>query len=205
MCFQRLPIDRSQLRDLPPGQHGSDAVYARLILPELLPDVPAVVYLDSDILFFRDIAEFWRLPLGGCAAIVCKDEILRCLGNDSPAPDAERAGEPYFNSGLMLIDLDYWRRHGVVRQAIEFLARHGNACRFWDQTALNALLVGKVRYADARWNRFAMTDPEVFLADRFNVHLVARNKPWLQPSEDFYPQLWYLIYHAIMDRKWTFA
>jgi lipopolysaccharide biosynthesis glycosyltransferase len=105
----------------------------------------------------------------------------------------------------MLIDLDYWRRNGVGRQAIEFLQRHPETCRLWDQTALNTLLVGKVRFADTSWNRVAATDPDLFLANPFNVHLVNRNKPWLLPSASFFAQLWYVAYHAITGRKWAFV
>lgn len=205
VCLRRLQLDRSLLQGLPPGQHGSAAVYARLLLPDLLPEVPTLVYVDADIMFFRDIADFARTPLSGRAAAVCQDEILRWIGNDCPIPGSAHADQPYFNSGVMLIDLDYWRCHGVGRQAIEFLQRHGTACRFWDQTALNALLVGKVRLVDASWNRFALADPELFLATRFNVHLVARNKPWLQPSTAFFMQLWYVMYQAITGRKWDFG
>ena len=203
VCLQRLQLEESHFHGLPPGPHGSAAVYARLLLPELLADVPSVVYVDSDVIFFKDIAEFARMPLEGCAAAVCRDEIVRRIGNDSIEPMSDHAGEPYFNSGVMHIDLDYWRRHGVGRQAIELLQRHGEACRFWDQTALNSLLVGKVRFADTSWNRVVATDPELFVADHFNVHLVSRSKPWLTPSTNFFPQLWYLAYQAITGRKWA--
>jgi lipopolysaccharide biosynthesis glycosyltransferase len=205
VCLQRLQLDRSRFHGLPPGPLGSDAVYARLLLPELLGDAPTVVYLDSDIIFFKDIAEFARMPLAGCAAVVCRDELVKWIRNDAIEPECDHAGEPYFNSGVMLIDLDYWRREGVGRQTLDLLRRHGEKCRFWDQTALNHLLVGKMRFADTSWNRVTSTDLDGFLANPFNVHLVSQHKPWLTQSANFFAQLWYVAYQAITGRKWAFG
>ena len=205
VCLQRLQLDRSLFHGLPPGPFGSDAVYARLLLPELLCDAPTAVYVDSDIMFFKDIAEFARIPFAGCAAVACRDELVKWIRNDPIGPECDHAGEPYFNSGVMHIDLDYWRLQGVGRQAIGLLQRHGETCRFWDQTALNHLLVGKMRFADTSWNRVTSTDLDGFLANPFNVHLVSQHKPWLTQSANFFAQLWYVAYQSITGRKWTFV
>ena len=43
-----------------PKWNGNRMAYARLLLPEALPDVDYVIYCDVDFLWLRDVAELWK-------------------------------------------------------------------------------------------------------------------------------------------------
>ena len=50
--------------------------------------------------------------------------------------------QPYFNAGVMLIDLDAWRREDLVGRMLACLRRHRRDVLWWDQYALNVELAG---------------------------------------------------------------
>lgn len=119
----------------------TEAASLRLLLPELLPELDRVLYLDCDIIVRQDLARLWEEThlednyLGAVyeAAIEGQAERFRALGCD-PAR--------YFNSGFLLMNLAGMRAHKVSERLLE-------ACRvpyleFPDQDALNQVCQGKV-------------------------------------------------------------
>ena len=53
--------------------------------------------------------------------------------------------DAYFNSGVLLINLDYWREHNITQQLLDFVCTNPNKCLLHDQDAINAVLYGKIR------------------------------------------------------------
>ena len=60
--------------------------------------------------------------------------------------------EPYFNSGVLLIDMQRWRARDCERRVFDILARRGHELTWMDQDALNMALRGEVRFLDPQWN-----------------------------------------------------
>ena len=46
----------------------------------------------------------------------------------------------YFNSGVMLINLEYWRAYNVKEKVIEFVGRKPDVIQFVDQDGLNSVI-----------------------------------------------------------------
>src|SRR6266545_7416064 len=95
---------------LGPGQ--SHMTYCRILLPHLL-DVPRLIYLDCDVLVFRDLCELFdrELETGKVLAAVRDSETLT-LADDAPVIAKAMklpVQTPYFNSGVMLMNLDELR------------------------------------------------------------------------------------------------
>ena len=82
----------------------TEAASLRLLLPELLPELDKILYLDCDIIVRQDLAQLWEktdladnyLAAIYEAAIEGQAERFRALGCD-PAK--------YFNSGFLLMNL----------------------------------------------------------------------------------------------------
>ena len=119
----------------------TEAASLRLLLPELLPELDKILYLDCDIIVRQDLARLWEeINLGDNylgavyeAAIEGQAERFRALGCD-PAK--------YFNSGVLLMNLKQMRAENVSEKLLE-------ACRvpyleFPDQDALNQICQGRV-------------------------------------------------------------
>ncbi len=54
------------------------------------------------------------------------------------------------NAGILLINLDEWRKSGLGRRVVNFLAEH--RLKFPDQDSLNRHIGGNFIPLDARWN-----------------------------------------------------
>jgi lipopolysaccharide biosynthesis glycosyltransferase len=139
---------------LGPGQ--SHMAYCRILLPRLL-DVPRLIYLDCDVLVFRDLSQLFDFELspGKLVAAVPDSETLS-LADDSLVVARAMKLPPegsYFNSGVMLMDLDGLRKQDFFQHALEFLNGWTRHYRFWDQSAINFLLHGKIDTLPEYWNR----------------------------------------------------
>ncbi|MDY6295926.1 MAG: glycosyltransferase family 8 protein [Schwartzia succinivorans] len=146
----------------------SQAALYRLLAGIVLPQsVHKLIYLDADTIVHMDIARLWNEEVGenGLAAI---DEISATQGNPAPQPLVE-AGEisrdRYFNSGVMLIDLDKWREYPeFLTNGLKMLTEHPK-CFCFDQDILN--------YAFASNYRKLSGDYDVFVSmDRFLKHKI---------------------------------
>jgi len=138
---------------LGPGE--SHMTYCRILLPRLL-NVERLIYLDCDVLVFRDLAQLFDLELApGKVLAAARDSETLSLADDSPtiadASNLPREGA-YFNCGVMLMNLDELKKQDFFERAVEFLNRKW-AYRFWDQSAINFLLYGQIDELPEYWNR----------------------------------------------------
>lgn len=156
-----VPVDLARFADLPTrsavGATVTTAVYARLLIGELLPDDwRRVIYLDSDTITRRPLTELWGTDLRGCVLGAVRDDYVPMISSPYGVPGWRELGLaadlPYFNSGVMLVDLDSWRRHDIGGQAIDYLSRHAGKIRLFDQDALNAVTAGRWHELDTVWN-----------------------------------------------------
>lgn len=140
LSFEYIQL-KGRLEGLYIDPRYTEAASFRLLLPELLPDLDRILYLDCDIIVRQDLARLWReTELGDNymgvvyeAAIEGQAERFRAIGCD-PAR--------YFNSGFLLMNLAQMRAEKVSERLLE-------ACRvpyleFPDQDALNQVCLGRV-------------------------------------------------------------
>jgi lipopolysaccharide biosynthesis glycosyltransferase len=104
------------------------------------------------------------------------------------------ANSPYFNSGVLVLNLALWRSEGITDRCVEYLKRFDETRVFNDQEAMNAVIFDKWSMLERRWNR---QDPSFetvfpgFLKWRFRrlfgkedqmksgiIHYCGVRKPW---------------------------
>lgn len=136
--------------------------YYRCLLPDVLPaGTRRVVYLDADILVRGDLTALWQADLGGAPVGAVTDS----LGSVARAVDRWRAlgldgDAPYFNSGVMVIDLDAWRTADSGWEAVRRCAAdraHLLAQGRWpqhDQYGLNVVFHQRWQALPRTWNYF---------------------------------------------------
>jgi len=132
--------------------HLTRASAYRIVAPMLLPaDVTRVLYLDSDVLVRQPLDDLWRTDLGDAPAAAVRDAYFPVACLDVPwrpfgiAPDT-----PYFNTGVLVIELDRWRALDVPSRAIALLRELQLYAA--DQTALNMLFANRWYALSPKWN-----------------------------------------------------
>jgi lipopolysaccharide biosynthesis glycosyltransferase len=175
--------------------------YYKLLVPELLPaDARKVIWLDCDLVVTGDLARLWDAELDGHALLAVHDPGVPTLASrDGVGPRRELGladDAKYFNAGVMLINLELWRRERVAERALEYLHRFHDRVVFHDQEALNAVLAGRWGELDPRWNR--MTNPALPAPheEPFVYHFTGHLKPWMYPG----PHRSHALYYQYLDR-----
>lgn len=133
------------------GDHVSIATYYRIFFQKLFPESEdKILFVDGDILCIDSIKSFYETDLTGYSCAVSHDE-----RNDDPAVFA-RLKYPscngYFNAGVMLINLSWWRENDVMQKCVDYIRNHPDACVWHDQDALNHVLNGTVLWTSFRNN-----------------------------------------------------
>lgn len=182
------------------------ATYYKLLVPALLPAaVPKAIWLDCDLVVTTDLSRLWDADLAGRHALAVQDQSVPMVSSPDGvavhrelglAPDAK-----YFNAGVMVVNLELWRRDDVAARALEYLRRHRDTVVFLDQEALNAVLSGRWGELDPRWNRIAnprgapTRAPEPWI-----YHFTGSLKPWVYPG----PLRSHSLYFHYLDQTvWT--
>ena len=169
----------ARTRGVKTGKYLSSAAYLRLLIPDLL-EGPRALYLDSDLVVQRDLTALWDTPLRQAVGAV-QDEGVRSLSDVGLVALGADRGR-YFNSGVMVLDLDTWRRQKVADAVFDDL--RSNAERYWhkDQDALNVVLGDAWDAVDPRWNVQVPANtylPGALPTDQaFVLHYTTGSKPW---------------------------
>lgn len=132
------------------------ASFLRLQIPAIVPlDIERVLYIDCDVVVDDDITQLWALDLGDAPIWAVADRprsyFYDRIGFKFKEISA-RKDAPYFNSGVLLMNLNSWRKMNVSENAIAFLYAYCAQLYFPDQDALNAVSVGKWGELEKRWN-----------------------------------------------------
>jgi UDP-glucose:(glucosyl)LPS alpha-1,3-glucosyltransferase len=132
------------------SSYYSASIFTRLLIPTVLHGTAKkVLYLDADILCVGSIDELVRMDISDTIAAV--------------VPDAEATTErrtvalglknrKYFNSGVMLMNVDLWMANAISEQTMAAILKDGSQYRFPDQDALNVVLDGRARFIGKKWN-----------------------------------------------------
>ena len=127
-------VDDSKLR----GLKDTWTIYTwyRVLLPEILEkDVHRVLYLDADVLVAGNIGELFRLDMTDKAiagTIDFQSKDISTYKRCGYEPEKE-----YVCAGIMLMNLDYWRKHDIANQVVRWGRDNNDRIQFPDQDSIN--------------------------------------------------------------------
>nr|XP_043606346.1 probable galacturonosyltransferase-like 1 [Erigeron canadensis] len=172
--------------------------YARSYLANILPlKVSKVVYLDSDIVLVDDIIKLVATPLGD--SILAAPEYCNAnftfyftptfWSNPSLSKTFDGRKPCYFNTGVMVMDLDRWREGDYTRKIEEWMELQ-KRMRIYELGSLPPFLLvfaGKIAPVNHRWNQHGLG------GDNFRglcrdlhpgpvslLHWSGKSKPWVR-------------------------
>ena len=166
------------------------AIYCRLFISNILPQqLDKVLYLDSDIIVRRNLNELWNTDLQD-KAIACVEDMWSDKQDNYDRLQYDKKYS-YFNSGVLLINLSYWRHHHVPEKAEEYIRNHPNRLIFPDQDVLNAILHNQKQLVSFSWNaqdgfyrqkrrirKGTWSEIDAILSNPHILHYTGSKKPW---------------------------
>lgn len=156
----------------------------RVFLPELLPELDRILYLDADIIVLESLWPLWETPLqGNLLAAVTNVFQLDHLSHLDRLEIARP--ESYFNSGVMVMDLAAMRAADATRAVLEYADANYDRLRLPEQDALNVVLGDRRLPLHPRWNCMNSVLAFPWAADVLGAEAVeeARRAPALRHFE----------------------
>lgn len=117
----------------------TQATYYRLFITDYIPEeVNKILYLDGDIIVRHSLSPLWNMDIDNYAIGAVED-----MGGEQ-GQDFSRLGYEktyrYFNAGMLLINLDYWRKHHLKKKFLELIVNEPQKIVLHDQDVLNIVL-----------------------------------------------------------------
>ena len=122
------------------NSHITISTYYRLFLSEILPaSITKVIYLDSDVIVRHSLQNLYNTNLEGYAlgAVVNMSEgNIQIFNRLKYSPK-----KGYFNAGVLLINLDYWRKtENLLERFVDYAKQYPERILWHDQDILNYVL-----------------------------------------------------------------
>ena len=183
-------VDDSYFEGLVTPPYFPRSIYFRYLIPQILKTEQKALYLDCDIIVRGNLKAFYDRCIEGkpCSVVIDQNS------DDVVIKNRVMTSSPYWNSGVLLMNLQYWRENDVTRRLVEYIGKNPDKCIYPDQDAMNILFDGLVDYAGCEYNcqshwmndlassrvsvnhwdeiKKAVSNPVI-------VHFCEINKPWL--------------------------
>ena len=180
-------FDAARLQGFPVNPAYPPDVYMRFWIADFFgPETARALYLDADLVMRSSIRPLWETELATNEIVAASEIVGATVQDRANIPN----DSPYFNSGVMLFDLEKWRTNNLLDQLFTFLDTHGEKVRNLDQDALNGVLHERWHELDIAWNAitpyFRREDPhglgkarqKKLLNAACIIHFNGAGKPW---------------------------
>ena len=127
------------------GFHVSTSAILKFMLPVILTSLDKVLYLDGDIIIQKDLSNLYSTNLENKYAAVVEDLRPKYRYVETQLEKLNiTQHRAYFNSGVMLLNLNKMREDDISRKLFDYRSSGVNI--FMDQDALNVVLRDNVIY-----------------------------------------------------------
>jgi len=180
------------------------AAMARIFLPHILPHVRKIIWLDSDIIVCKSLAEMWRINMVGKFIGAVRDVNIGAIINEYPHEfkhyDEYGLTEMveqhrYVNSGVLLMNLHEMRLFGWTEKCMKRIQDEKRNIWYFDQDVINSISYDKIAYMPLRFNRMSKIPLSLYMKEyaragmsRLNtindyydysiLHYAGNEKPW---------------------------
>lgn len=201
-------IDDEMLKNVNRRENSpvSIATYYRVLLPDLLDkSIDKVFYLDCDVIVLGDIKPLYDMNYEGYG--------IAAIYDASPYDSKHRElmgldlkGDA-FCAGVMMINLDYWRKHNSKEALLEYSNTKQEKVYLEDQDALNYVFRGHWFQLPYKWARTPLSigiiDSNMKSFDQYEyafepriIHYAGSLKPW---CDVWFPERKYYLKHLALS------
>lgn len=211
--FEFYRVDESMFEDAVKNVNSAEHLaglntYLRLFAPTIFPNDSHIIYLDCDIIVqdnilnilndadlskpvcaaveynpaykYRNLADLKPIEISFNDPFIFEAYWFRAYKDLKMNVDAK-----YFNSGVMILNLNYWREHHVAEKTIKFLMENPDKVPLADQDALNHAIDGFLYPLHPKWNcagtifsNYSVQELTVASSHPSIIHVCGPVKPW---------------------------
>lgn len=166
----------------------SISTYMRIFIASAFPQYEKALYIDSDTVIDRNIAELFFSDIGeNLVGAVQENVMLRPVFGEYSEKVLGIPRKKYFNAGIMLMNMKKMRETNLEASFIKLLGERSFPVA-QDQDYLNVLCQGKVSYFDYCWN--LMPDEKMVGITPYIVHYKMAQRPWHYDGIDHGDLFW---------------
>lgn len=189
--FFPVKIEDSWFSQAPVTKQYPREMYYRLLAPCFLPQkLHRILYLDPDILVINSLKPLWETDMKGRLFAAAAHTGKTNLANNI---NQVRLGttHKYFNSGVLLINLDQGRKEILPEEIFQYAGEHAKELLLPDQDILNAVFGSRtLELDDYLWNYDArnystyllrsggVCDMDWVMGNTGILHFCGKTKPW---------------------------
>lgn len=189
--FFPVKIEDSWFSQAPVTKQYPREMYYRLLAPCFLPQkLHRILYLDPDILVINSLKPLWETDMKGRLFAAAAHTGKTNLANNI---NQVRLGttHKYFNSGVLLINLDQGRKEILPEEIFRYAGEHAKELLLPDQDILNAVFGSRtLELDDYLWNYDArnystyllwsggVCDMDWVMENTGILHFCGKTKPW---------------------------
>ena len=140
--------------------------FYRIKAIDMLPlDLHRILYLDVDMVVKDDLSELFSVSLDGHPIAACEDmnALIACV--DVHASSKVPLDKPYFNAGMLLMNLDYLRENNLGEKLVNRVLNEYKNFLYYDQDILNSEFYENVLILPFVYN----IPPKLYLLDLYSV------------------------------------
>lgn len=190
--------------------HFSVVTYYRLFIASMFPHYHKIVYLDCDLVVLGDISELYFTDLAGNIFAAGPEMFVQSTPEFRLYAEKALGVDPsgYINAGVLVVDLDQFRRHRIEEKFIDLITRYDFDLLDPDQAYLNYLCDGRILTLPSGWNKEPLPLP---CEGSLNiVHYALYKKPWQYDDVLYGEHFWQYaarspFYGEISARKEAFG
>ena len=189
--FFPVKIEDSWFSQAPVTKQYPREMYYRLLAPCFLPQkLHRILYLDPDILVINSLKPLWETDMKGRLFAAAAHTGKTNLANNI---NQVRLGttHKYFNSGVLLINLDQGRKEILPEEIFRYAGEHAKELLLPDQDILNAVFGSRtLELDDYLWNYDArnystyllrsggVCDMDWVMGNTGILYFCGKTKPW---------------------------
>lgn len=175
---------------LPKEQHFGLATWYRLFIQSLFPQYDKIIYIDCDLVVTGDISELYHTDLednymaGVIENWILNSPIFSYYTKEAVGVESKN----YINAGVVVLDLAKFREHQIEQKFVELINTYNFDVIDPDQSYINYLCQGHIKYLPFEWNRTPLENVEC--ENPKIVHYALGMKPWHDPKMFLAEHFW---------------
>ncbi len=182
--FIKIDYDK-YFKDLKVKNHWTKAVYTRLLIPNIKPNINKTIFMDVDIIITGDIANLYNEDLEDYALGAVWEQWAEYGINKQHKIRMQLSdNHKYFNAGVLLIDCTKWRDNNILEKLFDIAEKYKDCLELQDQDMLNKYFDNNYKVLEQKYNylttNFYVNDTQEPYIIR---HLTGNVRPWqLNPT-----------------------